>query len=262
MRLTRSSVLAAAALTAAALLPAREARAGLGPEAEGVGIGFAVAFGLADIGFLSHDVHAMVTGVEPTEGVHTGRSIFFMPQGALSSMVLVFGQHASNSLEWTWGALGPAIFTNAMTTYGMWSWASTELPIEQRFGLSFLVGADLALTAGAISSAFRADHTATPYLAIPELAYGVGSAVPCFVQTALDAEHRVEWATLGVWSSVIAIHGAVSTGLWASGANQASANGASGRSSSASSGPSWTLTPTPLSDGRHSMPGLMAAGRF
>ncbi|MFO0618481.1 MAG: hypothetical protein U0414_38160 [Polyangiaceae bacterium] len=260
MRSAGASILAGAVLAACALLPTREARADLGPEAEGVGIGFAVAFGLADIGFLSYDIHAMATDVEPEEEVHVARSILFAPQGALSSMVLVFSQHETHGLEWTWGALGPAIFTNAMATYGMWSAASPRLPMEQRFGLSFLIGADLALTAGAISSAFREDHTATPYLAIPELAYGLASAVPCFIQTARDGEHRVEWASLAVWSSAIAIHGATSVGLWASGAS--SPNTASGRSSTASDGPSWSLAPTPLSDGRHSVPGLMASGSF
>lgn len=256
MRSSRSHLFLVGIACAAVALPASDARADLGPELEGVGIGFGVAFGLADIGFLAYDIHAIVNGEEPEQDVHIARAILFMPQGLLSSMALVFGQHDGNSRDWTWAALGPAIFGNAMATYGMWSVPTARLPMEQRFGLSFIIGADLALTAGAISSAFRGDRRATPWLAIPELVIGAATAVPCFVQTARDRTHRVEWASLGTWSSLVAVHGAVSTGLWATDDDEHPPE--SSAAARRRGGPSWMILPAPVGGA----PGLMAAGAF
>lgn len=239
---------------------ASEARADVasGFAASGLGIGGALV--LTDLGFLAYDAIVVEDDNEPIEGVMIAQTAVWAPQMAVTNALMIWGQiDREHGALFTLAGLVPAAFTTGMTTFGAWSLANQSVDVASRFGVSFMIGANFALTAGAVTSAFVHDHVASPYLAIPEIVIGSVQAVPSFVQAARDPDHRAAWLGLGAWSTVLAIHGAVSAGVWSTATEPAKDADDPERPPT---GVSWTIAPTVYTEGARSLPGLMAAGAF
>jgi hypothetical protein len=100
-------------------------------------------------------------------------------------------------------------WSTALATHGAWSLASTSLPSNARLGVSFLVGANWALTTTAIGCASWGDPSPLE-VAVTEVGVGGSEAIFSFVRAAGDETHTVEWVLLGTWSSLILAHGIVS----------------------------------------------------
>ncbi|MFO0612488.1 MAG: hypothetical protein U0414_07865 [Polyangiaceae bacterium] len=239
--------------------PAAEARAGAadGFAVAGLGVG---AVGIVDVGFLAYDVLELQDDNEPAEGAMIAQTAVYAPQMVLTNALLVLGQtDTENGAVFTLVGLVPAAFSAGMTSFGAWSLANHEVPVAPRLGVSFLVGANLALTTGAFTSAFTESHVATPFLAFPELVLGTAQAVPAFVQAARDPAFRGAWIGLGAWSTAIAAHGAVSVGAWATAPAKPkdSAPLAARRSTF-----HWMVAPTAVTDGAVASPGVQLFGAF
>lgn len=250
-------------LTAAALaaIPAAESSASPGDAfaAAGIGVG---AVGIVDLGFLAYDVMVIEDDNEPNEGAMIAQTAVWAPQMALANTLIVVGQvDQEHGAIFTLAGLVPAVLSTGMTTFGAWSLANQDVPVGPRFGVSFMVGANFALTAGAITSAFVGDRAARPWLAIPEIAIGAAQAVPSFVQAARDPDHRAAWLGLALWSTAIATHGTVSAVVSAN-ARHADDDAVATTAKKKRSAPPVLVVPTVYPEGKRTLPGAVLFGAF
>lgn len=251
-----------ALIGAAVAVPAVDAHAGgVGDAfaAAGLGVG---AVGIVDIGFLAYDVSLVGDDDEPDDGAMIAQTAVWAPQMALIDAVVVVGQvDREHGAVLTLAGLIPAVFATGMTTFGAWSLANKDVPVGPRFGVSFMVGANFVLSAGAITSAFVADHVAAPWLSIPEIAIGAAQAVPSFVQAARDPDHRAAWIGLGAWSTAILAHGTVSAVVAANAPPPDSKDEQTEKPKTASS-VRPVIAPTVFFEGKRSLPGVVVVGAF
>ncbi len=245
---------------AIAAIPAAEASASPGDAfaAAGLGVG---AVGIVDVGFLAYDVLVVEDDNEPDEGAMIAQTAVWAPQMALANALIILGQVDQESGPvLTLAGLIPAVVSTGRTTFGAWALANHDVPVGPRLGVSFMVGANFVLTAGAITTAFVGDHVATPWLAIPEIAIGSAQAVPSFVQAARDPDFRAAWIGLGAWSTAIAVHGAVSVAV--SAGTRTSDDAVETDPTKKPSAPPFVVAPTVYTEGKRSLPGAVLVGAF
>lgn len=208
-----------------------------------------LALFVVDVGFLGYDL-SVSQDSHADSGVMTAQTIVAAPQAILLDALFAYGQvDDDDSAAFTLGAMVPAMWMNSMTTFGAWTLSSEELPGSDRLAASFLIGSSATFTTGAVTSLFRDDHLATPYLSIPEIAVQGAEAFGCFAWGAGDGAHRAEWLALGAWSTLLTAHGVVSVVGWAQGPGRAA--DAKREASRAPGTAPWSLavSPGPFSGG-------------
>jgi hypothetical protein len=174
----------------------------------------AVTIVASDVWFLGYDIQRVEEGIVH-RGAITAQTVVWTPQAAAFNFGFAWGQvDDENSAALTLGFMVPSIWANAMATFGAWTLASEQLPIADRFAVSWLLGSNVTFTTGAITSLFRPTSIATPYLSTPEAVVQATQTVGCIVWAAGDEAHRVEWLALGGWSALLATHGFVSIISW------------------------------------------------
>ena len=272
--------------------PAREAKADdLGAIAL-VTVAVAVVFGW-DVGFTAYNGGHVIGHVEPDAGWMIAETAVVAPQAALGNIPLVIGQLEDDKDEAA--ILGTvflplAIWANQMSTFSVWSLADKSVKVGPRYGVSWLIGSNLSLTTGMITSFFSKRHYARPWMSIPELVVGGGECAGATYAAVTDKANRGPWIALSVWSGTLALHGAVS--LIATAAHQEESTPtyptpfeppvlppATRRTQQLEvpTGPGTPpaprpppptaltppiLVPTPISDGQQLVPGVSVVGRF
>lgn len=193
----------------ALVLPAREARA----DDTGV-IVLAVAlagsaFG-ADVAFTAYDLGKAPNNKEPDLKWMTAQTIVTSPQAVLGHVPMVFGAVEKDSPEIAALFLPASIWANQMATFSSWSMASQRVLPGPRYGVSWLIGADLPLTTGAVASLFSDEHYGKAWLDVSEMILCTPQVVLGGYEIARDHENRGGWVALTAWSGTLLLHGTVS----------------------------------------------------
>lgn len=195
------------------LLPAREARASDDVPVIIVAVTLVgAAFG-ADVAFTAYDIGKARKNVEPDVKWMTAQTIVTSPQAVLGHVPMVFASVDKNDGEIAGLFLPASIWGNELATYGAWSLASKEVKPGPRYSVSWLIGADLPLTTGAISSLFTDEHYAKPWLSISEIALCSPQVALGVYQGIHDPTNRAGWIGIAAWSGTLAVHGVVSLAL-------------------------------------------------
>lgn len=270
----RAARLVGSALVIASVALGREARADVDEGVVVAGAIVGVGFGLADFGFLTYDIIQARDDVEPSEGAMIAGSVVTAPQFALGLLMMTFAQVDRDDAGpvVTLVALVPTAFVTGLLTFSAWSLEGSTLPLGTRLGVSMMIGANAALTIGATAASIVEPHYASPFLAVPELLVGAAQAAPSFVQAVRDPSHFGSWMALGIWSSAISVHGALSLVADAYRIGQPKYEGRATPTVARSSppratAPSWSFAPAMIrppwsTDERGDAPGIVAAGTF
>lgn len=255
-------VIGSAIVASSLALPA-EARAEPSDEFIVASIVVGAAFGLADTVLLSYDMVQASEEIEPDKRWMIAQTVITVPQVAVGAFMSSFAQvddDRDGAPLMTLVGLPATTLANGLLVFGVWSLDGSPLALDARMGISMLVGLNTTLTIGALTATFVKPRFSRVHLAVPELLFGAAEAIPSFVQAAADRAHTKEWMGLGLWSSVLAAHGALS--LFASAGDLGRDDGYS----TADSG-SWAFAPAVLRppwrmDGGGHSPGIVAAGQF
>jgi len=196
----------------AALAPAREAKA---DDLGGIAlltVAVAVAFGW-DVGFTAYNGGHVIGHTEPDSGWMIAETAVTSPQAAVGNIPIVVGELVEDKSD---GAiigtvfLPLAVWANQMTTFSAWSLADKTAPVAPRYGVSWLIGANLSLTTGMVTSFFAKEHFSRPWLAIPETAVGGIECASTIYAAVRDKTFRGQWIALSAWSGTLAVHGIAS----------------------------------------------------
>jgi hypothetical protein len=177
-----------------------------------------------------------------------------------------------------------ASWTTALATFGTWSVAEDRGDIAQRFGTSWLVGMNSALSSAALGAAVD-ERFSSPWISIPTIAATTPSAIYTAVRASEDAGERGTWIAMTVWSGVIGAHAIVSlfdavlsddedeldivyppepddapVGVPPESDDEVIEIVPSSRRPSPT--PSPLVVPSPVTDGAQIVPGLVFTGRF
>lgn len=264
----RAARLLGSAIVVASLAFVHEARADVDEGFVVAGAVVGVTFGLGDIGFLVYDLVQARDGVEPSEGAMIAQSVVAAPQVAAGLLLLGFAQadrHDAGPIV-TLASLVPASFANGLLVFSTWSLEGSTLPIGTRVGISMMIGANITLSMGALATSILEPHYPSAFLSVPELIIGAAHAAPSFVQAVRDPSHFGSWMALGIWSSAISVHGALSLVAEVSGIGQSNRRGEARRTPAVATS-SWTFAPAMIhppwrTDGKGDAPGVLAAGSF
>ncbi|MFO0613892.1 MAG: hypothetical protein U0414_14975 [Polyangiaceae bacterium] len=226
------------------------------------------AFGLADIGFFAYDIVQANDETEPTEGAMIAQSLVTGPQAAVGVLMMTFGQvDEDGGPAITLAALAPATLANGLLTFGAWSLEGSRLSVGTRLGISMMIGADAALTTGALTASIIRPHYATPYLAVPEIILGSAQAIPSFVMAARDPSHFGSWMALGIWTSALTVHGTLSLVANVAGIERERSYSSNQPAAARGARATWTAAPALIRppwrmDGGGHSPGVLFAGQF
>jgi hypothetical protein len=210
MRTLRPLALAAPALLAG-LFATSPARAGDEEELTLFVLGGSVAAtaGGAAIAFTAYSGRTAANDEQPSESWMTAQTIVGGGEALLLNG-LVAGLSADGDEGTELVALPFAIWTTALGTYGAWGLGAPDsFKPAERFGVSWLVGADLAFTSSAVGYALDG-RLAPLWMSIPEVGASAPQAIAAFIKSAGDERGRAGWVALGVWSSLLTAHGVVS----------------------------------------------------
>lgn len=265
----RPAYLVGSAILAASLAPPEEARAEPSDEFIVASIVAGAVFGLADTVLLSYDMVQADEQVEPEKNWMIAQTVITVPQVAVGVFMSAFAQiddDRDGAPLMTLVGLPATTLANGLFVFGVWSLEGSPLPLDARMGVSMMIGVNTTLTIEAVTATLAKPHFSRPHLAVPELLFGVAEAIPSFVQAAADRAHTKEWMGMGLWSSVLAAHGALSL-VATVGDLGRDDDYAWGAPRNASSGASWAFAPAVLRppwrvDGGGQAPGIVAAGRF
>ncbi len=210
MRNLRTVAVAAPALLAA-LCATSPARAGDEEELTLFVLGGSVAAtaGGSAIAFTAYSGRTAAKNEAPSEGWMTAQTIVGGGEALLLNG-LVAGLSADGDEGTELLALPFAIWTSALGTYGAWGLGAPDsFKPADRFGASWLVGANLGFTSAAFGYALDG-RLAPIWMSIPEVGASAPQAIAAFIKSAGDERGRAGWIALGVWSSLLTVHGAFS----------------------------------------------------
>ncbi len=165
---------------------------------------------LADGSFTVLSGLAAAQGRELDKGVYVAQTVVAAPQALGFSMApfffdIVKWKPVENAL-----LLLPAqIWSSTLMTHGLWSSVSSSVEPLPRFGVSAMIGANLAFTADAFGCLFWTRWN--------PIEIGVPQAILMSAELSLsiermvnDPDHRGEWAGLMAWSAIMGAHGVAS----------------------------------------------------
>jgi len=202
-----------AALSTFALLVSFAGSAHAGDEEDVIlaAIGGSVAAGAAGsaIAFTAYSGGTAARNEEPTQGWMTAQTIVGGGEAMLANGFVV-GLSADGDEGTELLAMPVSIWTTALGTYGAWGLgAPGSYAPDARFGVSWLVGANTTFTSAAFGYAIKG-KLAPLWTSIPEIAASGPQAVVAFLKSANDPHGRAGWIGLGVWSSLLVVHGTMS----------------------------------------------------
>lgn len=210
-RLSRVALGVGAAATIAALtLPAREARADDGSivlVVTGVTL-IAATFGW-NVAFTAYDASHAANGEEPDFGWMVAQTAVTSPQAALAGVPMVLSQlegEGQSAAIFGLPLLPASVWGNQMATFAVWSMADQSVDVGSRYGVSWMIAANLTFSTGAIASAFSDCHCTKPWFAIPTLAVTTGETIGSIYQAVNDEDHRAAWIGMSAWSGVLSLH--------------------------------------------------------
>lgn len=212
-RRTRTGVarfIAAGALIAA-LAPARAAHADDAVPLIITGITLIGATFGWDVAFTAYDASHAVDGEEPDFAWMVAQTAVTSPQAVLGSVPMVLSQLEDRSdTAALFGVpfLPASVWANQMATFAVWSMASSSVDVGSRYGVSWMIAANLTFTTGAVASAFSDCHCTKPWFAVPTAAVAVGETIGSVYQAVNDVPHRAAWIGMSAWSGVLSLHAA------------------------------------------------------
>ncbi|MFO0614916.1 MAG: hypothetical protein U0414_20170 [Polyangiaceae bacterium] len=202
---------------AAIALPPREARADDSAALVITAVALVSATFGWDVAFTAYDASHAVDEQEPDFGWMVAETAVTSPQTILGSIPIVLSQlEEKDDIAVLYGiaALPLSVWANAMATFSVWSMSNPSVEVGPRFGVSWMVGANLTLSTGAIASAFSDCRCTKPWLSIPTVLTGAGETIGSIYQAVNDKPHRAAWIGLSAWSGVLTLHGAGSLISW------------------------------------------------
>jgi hypothetical protein len=205
------TILAASSTVAALLAATGPAHAGDEEDVILAAVGGSVAAGAAGsaIAFTAYSGGTAARNEEPTQGWMTAQTIVGSGEAVLANGFVV-GLSAEGDEGTELVAMPISIWTTALGTYGAWGLAAPEsYTPSARFGVSWLVGANTTFTSAATGYAIKG-KLAPLWTSIPEVAASGPQAVVAFIKSANDSKGRAGWIGLGVWSSLLTVHGTLS----------------------------------------------------
>ncbi len=244
-----------------AMLPARSARADwgsdLGRSIENFLL-FTTASLIADATFSIHDGVLLHNGERQATGWAIAETALTAPQAIALDSALAYVHARGDDDELIpidVLTIIPATWTSQLATHGIWSLASDKVRIEDRYGLSWAIGANLTLTVGAVSGAIG-KRLPGPVFGIMEM---VGTAPSIGVGLYRSIGHpdadRHAWIALTAWSSALFMHGLLSTAIPTPRYKPKHPSGSMNPMP-------FMMMPTVVSDGTRQMPGIAARGDF
>jgi hypothetical protein len=209
--------LGALAAVAAAALPGREARADDSVPLIITAVTLVSATFGWDVAFTAYDASHAVDRVEPDFGWMVAQTAVVSPQTILGGVPMVLSQlddHGQEALLYGIPFLPASIWANAMATFSVWSMANPSVEVDARFGVSWMIGANLTFSTGAVASAFSDCRCTKPWFAVPTVLAGTGETIGSIYQAVNDEPHRNAWIGMAAWSGVLTLHGAGSLISW------------------------------------------------
>lgn len=173
--------------------------------------GGALLFG-ADVAFTAVNVRAAVEQEELEEGWMIAQTIVTAPQAVIGDGLMVYGASVRDDQEVV-ALLAPvSLWLNTLATFSTWSLASRRTEVSDRFGVSWLLGANITLTAAAFGGTISNETGHIPSLgvSIPELLIAIPETIGCAYASSQDEQGRSGWIALTAWSGALVIHGTVS----------------------------------------------------
>ncbi len=104
--------------------------------------------------------------------------------------------------------LPASIWGNQMASFAVWSMATPSVDVGSRYAVSWMIGANLTFSTGAVASAFSECRCTKPWFAIPSLLTATGETIGSIYQAVNDVPHRNAWIGMSAWSGVLALHSA------------------------------------------------------
>lgn len=204
-------VLGGAATLVALALPAHEARADDSVPLIITAVTLVSATFGWDVAFTAYDASHAVDNEEPDFGWMVAQTAVTSPQAVLGGVPMVLSQLEDEGQQAAYFGipLMPAsIWGNQMASFAVWSMASPSVDVDARYGVSWMIGANLTFSTGAIASAFSECRCTKPWFAIPALLTTAGETIGSIYQSVKDVPHRNAWIGMSAWSGVIMLHSA------------------------------------------------------
>jgi len=198
----------------------------------------------------------LIAKTHPSVGWSIAQTAITAPQSLGFAAMAVVGEMDDKEDVLIPGFLG-GMFMGAMTTHGIWSLSSDQVPSSELFVLSPVIAANTIVTMAALAKA-TGGELGSPTLAILELSLAAPSGAFLVYKSAQDREHRSEWIGLSAWSGVILLHGAASLLWWRADEIDDSARVRLPDLPFKVQG----FGPSMVSDGYRSVPGFQLAGKF
>lgn len=163
----------------------------------------------SDVAFTAYDIGRVRDGKTPDLAWMTAQTILTVPQAVALNGVVAAAAADEDDAALALLAVPLASWTTALATFSTWSVADERGDIAQRFGTSWLVGMNGALSSAALGAAID-ERFSSPWIAIPTVAATTPSAIYSAVRASEDAGERGTWIAMTVWSGVIGTHAIVS----------------------------------------------------
>ncbi|MFO0611742.1 MAG: hypothetical protein U0414_04075 [Polyangiaceae bacterium] len=162
---------------------------------------------LADASFTTVDGVAATKRQELGVGFSATEAIVATPQALGFALAPFFFDISRWEPGETLGLLIPfQAWSAALATHGFWSLAPNAVEQPGRVGVSFLVGANWALTTTAFGC-LSWGKGSPGALAALEIGFSTPEAVLAIERAVDDPDHGAEWGALSAWSLVILAHG-------------------------------------------------------
>jgi hypothetical protein len=233
------------------LTPARRARAdGLGGFAE-VLVGGVVLVGavvVAGVAFTANDAYRAGNNEPSSSGWHLGEAIYGVPVGLGFNICAGYLGHEEGGGGGTTFTTFVGMWASTLAVHGIWGQVDASHPRPQ-LGISAALGANLALTSGAIGVLSSGSRNTVPFGVLEIL--GTAPTIAVGVHALADPAigDKPAWAALTAWSGVLFAHGVAAFVI-----------GVVPQPAPKRARLPFTLAPAAI--GVHRAPGLVAIGAF
>ena len=165
---------------------------------------------ITDIVFATYGIAVAGKGELPSPGWTIAETVFTVPQTVAANIFYgaIAGKDDDDAVRVL--ALIPTMGVSILSTHGIWGTASTTVRPGVLAGSSIAVGANIALSTGAIAAAGnghlsgRAVGITTMLLTAPQV------AAASVIAANSPSSDRAGWIALSAWSGTLFVHGLVS----------------------------------------------------
>jgi len=213
---------------------------------------------VVDVTFTIHDASLQWQDKRQSTGWAIAETVLTLPQVGVLNYGLIWAHSKGDDddvLAMDALAVVPAIWTSQLATHGIWSLASDKVRLDDLYGVSWAIGANLTFTMGAVSGIFG-KRLGGPLLGIMEMVGTTPSIAVGLYRSfgRVDADQPA-WIALTAWSGALWLHGLASTIIKTPKKKPSS-------TSPTAFGVPFTAVPTVVSDGYQQMPGIAVRGVF